>query len=48
MPEYEINGKTYLITREYENNGTSILDGVIDYLIDLSEEDDKENNVKEE
>ncbi len=46
MPEYMINGKTYIIERLYDYKGPSVLEGVIDYLIDLME--DKDEEVKEE
>ena len=46
MPEYMINGKTYIIERLYDDKGPSALEGVIDYLIDLME--GKEDEVKEE
>ena len=46
MPEYMINGKTYIIERLYDDKGLSVLEGVIDYLIDLME--DKDEEVKEE
>ena len=46
MPEYMINGKTYIIERLYDDNGPSMLEGVKDYLIDLMEDNDEE--VKEE
>lgn len=47
MPEYMINGKTYIIERLYDDKGPSTLEGVIDYLIDLMENEEAEV-VKEE
>ena len=47
MPEYMINGKIYIIERLYDDKGPSMLEGVIDYLIDLMENEEVEV-VKEE
>ncbi len=47
MLEYMINGKIYIIERLYDNKVPSMLEGVIDYLIDLMENEEAEV-VKEE
>lgn len=40
---YEVNGNTFTVIREFEKNGSSILEHVISMLIDRMNNSNKEN-----
>lgn len=44
---YEVNGNTFTVIREFEKNGTSILEHVISMLIDRMNNSNKES-IKEQ